>query len=152
MYYLTMHGNPARLAQKLEPMLHHAKTEMVHEVALNAGRYAKLNAKRGQPGLIRRSGNLEGAIYARGFPRSSFADGFEINVGADLNEAPYARIHELGGVIRPRKAGGYLQFKVRDGNWVKVRAVNMPARPYLEPARDTALKDIAPGFTAELGA
>jgi len=39
----------------------------------------------------------------------------------------YARIHEFGGVIRPRRFI-YLHFKV-GGRWVRARQVRIPARP-----------------------
>lgn len=42
----------------------------------------------------------------------------------------YARIHQLGGEIKPKK-GKKLKFKGRDGNDVFVDKVNIPARPYL---------------------
>lgn len=48
------------------------------------------------------------------------------------SELKYARIHEYGGIIRPRKRQ-YLSFKV-DGRWVKTKMVIMPKRAYVEPA------------------
>lgn len=42
----------------------------------------------------------------------------------------YARIHQEGGTIRPKK-GKYLKFKGRDGKDVFVKEVTIPARPYL---------------------
>ena len=64
-------------------------------------------------------------------------------VGSNL---VYARIHELGGQIRPIRAE-YLSFQVMGqggsrksaarisgGDWVKTKLVNMPARPYLSTA------------------
>ncbi|KEG17049.1 phage virion morphogenesis protein [Bartonella bacilliformis] len=45
----------------------------------------------------------------------------------------YARIHQLGGVIRP-KNGSTLRFFLKSGKaqrFVTVRQVTMPARPYL---------------------
>ena len=45
----------------------------------------------------------------------------------------YARIHEVGGVIKP-KAGKYLRFKTADGFWHTVKEVTIPARPYAAPA------------------
>ena len=44
----------------------------------------------------------------------------------------YARIHELGGVILPKKASA-LRFQVEPGRWVTVKKVIMPKRPYLRP-------------------
>lgn len=45
----------------------------------------------------------------------------------------YARIHEVGGVIKPT-AGKYLRFKTPDGSWHTVKQVTIPARPYAAPA------------------
>jgi len=41
----------------------------------------------------------------------------------------YARIHELGGIIRAKSAP-YLIFKTASG-WVKTKEVKMPKRSYL---------------------
>lgn len=54
----------------------------------------------------------------------------------------YAKIHEFGGIIVPRRAP-YLVFKV-NGKTVRTKRVVMPARPYLRPAVDNnqnAIKD-----------
>ena len=48
-------------------------------------------------------------------------------VGSNL---PYARIHQLGGTIRPKK-GKFLKFRGLDGEDVFVKEVTIPARPYL---------------------
>lgn len=42
----------------------------------------------------------------------------------------YARIHQMGGTIRPKK-GKYLKFKGQHGQDVFVKEVTIPARPYL---------------------
>lgn len=42
----------------------------------------------------------------------------------------YAAIHQFGGVIKP-KEGKYLTFKIGD-KWVKIKEVNIPARPFLK--------------------
>ncbi len=54
--------------------------------------------------------------------------------------AVYARIQELGGVIRSSK--GALIFQTDDGQWHRVKAVTIPARPYLRPAADENKDDI----------
>lgn len=48
-------------------------------------------------------------------------------IGSNLK---YARIHQYGGVIRPKKAKA-LTFALADGTLVKVKKVVMPARPYI---------------------
>lgn len=55
--------------------------------------------------------------------------------------AIYARIQELGGVIRATNAGS-LRFQTDDGVWHSVKAVTIPARPFLRPAADENQKDI----------
>ena len=69
------------------------------------------------------------------------------NVKAEIgSNLVYARIHELGGVIRPVHAKAlYFQVmgqagvrksaaRITGGDWVMVQKVNIPARPYLSTA------------------
>lgn len=42
----------------------------------------------------------------------------------------YARIHQFGGTIKPKK-GKYLKFKNPDGTYSVVKEVTMPARPFI---------------------
>ena len=51
----------------------------------------------------------------------------KVTVGTNLK---YARIHQLGGTIKPKK-GKSLKFKGRDGKDVFVKKVDIPARPYI---------------------
>jgi phage gpG-like protein len=56
-----------------------------------------------------------------------------INGGRDVNisaNTPYAAIHQFGGVIHARNAP-YLRFRLPTGQWVSVKSVTIPARPYL---------------------
>lgn len=46
----------------------------------------------------------------------------------------YARIHEVGGTIVPKRAK-CLTFKV-DGHVIRAKKVTIPARPYVRPAVD----------------
>lgn len=59
----------------------------------------------------------------------------------------YARIHEFGGVILPRRAP-FLVFSADGGGLVFTKKVTIPARPYLAPALD----DKAQVIKDELGA
>lgn len=63
--------------------------------------------------------------------------------------AIYARIQELGGVIRAT-SGGFLIFQTDDGQWHHVKAVTLPARPYLRPAADEGKDDIVSAVTVVL--
>jgi len=58
-------------------------------------------------------------------------DGSRITAKVGTN-VKYARIHEFGGRIRAKK-GGWLHFKV-GGQWVKVKEVVIPERPFLRPS------------------
>lgn len=51
----------------------------------------------------------------------------------------YQRIHEHGGVIRAKRPGGYLRFKVR-GRWVQVRQVRIRAKRYFSGPRVQAAR------------
>lgn len=56
----------------------------------------------------------------------------KVMVGSNL---PYARIHQKGGTIKPKKAKK-LVFKGRGGKKVAVDEVTIPARPYLGVSAD----------------
>lgn len=43
----------------------------------------------------------------------------------------YAGIHQFGGVIKPKTAGGTLRFQLAGGAFVAVKKVTMPKRPFL---------------------
>lgn len=58
----------------------------------------------------------------------------------------YGRIHELGGIIRPR-AGKYLRFKIGE-KWITASQVRIPARPYLEPSVKESIDKIK-GFIVD---
>ncbi len=55
-----------------------------------------------------------------------------VMVGSNL---VYALIHQMGGTITP-KNGQYLKFKTQGGQWVQVREITIPARPYLGISED----------------
>lgn len=50
-----------------------------------------------------------------------------VMVGSNVK---YARIHQLGGVIKPKK-GKYLKFKGKKGKDMFVKQVKIPARPFI---------------------
>lgn len=55
----------------------------------------------------------------------------------------YARIHQLGGVIKPKVAGGRLRFRLANGAFVSVAQITMPARPYLGVNADDKVEMIS---------
>ena len=69
----------------------------------------------------------------------------------------YARIHELGGEIRPVRAP-YLYFniggtrkggKIAGGSWVRTKLVRMPKRPYMAPTFEENVPKILRIFKRE---
>ena len=63
--------------------------------------------------------------YLKQSINSQYQDG-SVFVGSNIK---YAAIHQLGGVIKPKKSP-FLRFKI-NGFWIKATKVVMPARPYL---------------------
>lgn len=72
--------------------------------------------------LGRRSGDLARSVGYK-------LRGNRVVIGSNLR---YARIHEYGGVIRPKRAKA-LVFKT-DSGWVTTGKVTIPERPFLRPA------------------
>jgi phage gpG-like protein len=56
--------------------------------------------------------------------------GNRVVIGSNLR---YARIHELGGDIKP-KGSGLLTFRLPNGQWISTDKVTIPDRPFLRPA------------------
>ena len=89
--------------------------------------------------LNRRSARLWRSITADAFDKTGTTVGV---VGTNVR---YAAIHEFGGVIRPKKPGGFLVWKGGDGGAIFAREVNMPRRPYMSRAfseKKQAVRDI----------
>jgi len=79
-----------------------------------------------------RTGILEGGIDIADYARQE-TDGVRGTWG--VLDVVYARIQELGGVIRPKRAQA-LAIPQPDGSVRLVKQVKIPARPYLRPAAD----------------
>jgi HK97 gp10 family phage protein len=101
--------------------------------AVNAGAkiieaHAKINLEN-RP-LKTTTGNLKNSI------QSQIDSTSRTNATASVGprNVVYAAIQEFGGIINARE-GGYLRFQI-DGQWITVRSVTIPARPYLRPALD----------------
>jgi len=73
--------------------------------------------------LKRKTGRLAGSIDREEYIMGGGVIG---RIGSNLK---YARIHELGGVIKAKNAP-YLKFYV-DGHWVSTTQVTIPQRPYI---------------------
>lgn len=81
---------------------------------------AYVEAKLGGRKLLQGEGDLKKSIVIGEITSSS------VKVGSSL---PYARIHQLGGTIKPRKKA--LLIPVGGGQYLKLKKVTIPARPYL---------------------
>lgn len=131
-----------RLARRLPSILEKAM-ERALQKGLDAAR-ARMSPGGGGPQV--RSGRLLRSLLAR---VTRNGDTIQGTLSAD---APYAALHEYGGVIQARQSK-YLKFQVQ-GRWVQAKRVEIPARPYLRPGRDAAAqaleKEIFEAITREL--
>ena len=73
-----------------------------------------------------RTGHLRRSI------KSSVVTRYEDIVGSLSSDVVYARIHEMGGIIKA-STKPYLKFQINN-RWITVREVTIPKRPYLRPA------------------
>lgn len=81
-----------------------------------------------------RTGNLRSGIISSGVGVSGGRLTADIQAGTNASIV-YARIHELGGTIVPKRAN-FLRFKTADGSWHMIKQVTIPARPYMRPAAE----------------
>ena len=115
----------------------HAVTSTMLMDAAKAGGFvveghAKINAsKGGTEHLNIRTGALVNSIIVDEVKKSETRA--EVGIGTNL---VYARIHELGGIIKNAFGRGI--------------TVHMPARPYLRPAMDENESDIRGAVVAEI--
>jgi len=96
---------------------------------------AAVKTRFGRPGELGvRTGNLRRSI------QSGMKGMTDSIVGWIGSNVVYAKIHELGGVIRPRTKK-YLRFQI-EGQWKTVKEVIIPARPFLEPSINENIEKI----------
>ena len=86
--------------------------------------------------LTRRSGDLARSIR---HVVEITSTGAQVGLVAGSPTVRYARIHEVGGIIRGRP---WLLFQVSAGQWRRVQQVVIPARPYLRPAMEVAMRQL----------
>jgi len=162
-------GNAMKVFKRAAREAKRALEDPLRKSAMQVLRYAKDNVatKLNTTGATRKhstGGGLRRSIMAQyNLPQ------LEARVGPSVI---YGRIHEFGGVIRPKK-GKYLRFIVYGGNYrgpdprrkrladmlagdegrvVFAKQVTIPARPYLGPALQQAMPDIERRFSgAALG-
>lgn len=88
-----------------------------------------------------RSGTLEGSIDIAEYARPE-TGGVRGTWGA--RDVVYARIHELGGVIKPKRAKALaIPDPKKAGGVILVKSVTIPRRPYLRPAADKEYPKLA---------
>jgi len=115
--------------QAAEAEMKKAKVYKMRDAVNYTKNYIKNNKLSGQV-LNKRSGDLKKSItgkinsvgndvVGRVFPR----------VGGKF--PPYGVIHEIGATIKAKRKE-YLNFVI-GGNWVKVKQIKIPARPYMQP-------------------
>jgi len=85
-----------------------------------------------------RSGNLK---VRTGNLRRSIKGESKKEKGSLSSTTVYSAIHELGGVIRPKRSS-FLRYKV-GGLWKTSKEVIMPARPFLRPAFENNMDKIS---------
>lgn len=121
-------GDLSRLRRTPERFLRAAQTAMTwaeetaRQIAMDEG-------FSGRPNLISHNGvrGLQGSIFQKVERYGSRI------LGWLASNLVYARIQELGGTIKAKRAE-YLKFRV-GGRWVQVKEVEIPARPYISPAQ-----------------
>lgn len=86
-----------------------------------------------------RSGVLEGGVNVVDFAAEE-PGGVAGTWG--VQDVVYALIHELGGIIRPKRAKA-LAIPQEGGGVILVKSVTIPARPYLRPAADVHYPGLA---------
>ncbi|MEO0589114.1 MAG: phage morphogenesis protein [Pseudomonadota bacterium] len=84
------------------------------------------------------SGVLEGSIDIAEY---AHVEGEGVSGVWGSKDVKYARIHELGGVIRPKNKQA-LKFQLPDGSYRIVKSVTIRKQPYLRPAADVHYPDL----------
>ena len=131
------------------------------ELALEGKRHAQFGVTNRAGGLRVRSGRLRGSIQGNVTKTGPGADVI-LSAGGSSGRGTvkYARIHEAGGTIFPKRAK-YLTFPVSadaftgagvsrgagGSSWRSVRSVKIPARPYMQPALEHIAR-LAPAHIA----
>lgn len=129
MYKIEIEKQISDDLRRLEVGQQRLRRMIVRRIAEKALSRSQKNYLTGQV-LNIRSGRLRSSGFVR-------MEGNDAAVGFGVK---YARIHEEGGDIYPKRAKA-LKFKVGD-RWVTTQHVKMPKRPYAKPAiEDTFRSD-----------
>ncbi|RVI59102.1 phage virion morphogenesis protein [Sinorhizobium medicae] len=118
-----------------------AKMEQAQIVGVNQTMAAASAEAKQNHSWQNRTGTLEGSIDIADYARAE-KDGVRGTWGA--RDIAYARIHELGGTIRPKTAKALaIPNPKKAGAVILVQSVTIPARPYLRPAADKEYPKLA---------
>ena len=128
-----------RIRKNFEPTM----VKAVGQAAALVEGQAKRNVTGGSP-LHVRSGNLRRNI------RSRVEKIRQSIIGRIGTNVKYAPVHEFGATIRP-KVKDFLRFQVKPGQWVSVKQVKIPKRPWLGPALRTSRKKVLVIYNTALG-
>jgi len=131
---LKLSEKSRKMLRKMPDLIVPALRKGTEEAMILAEREAKLNLS-GKI-LNRRTGRIRNSITHK-----VGIQGDKV-VGKIGTNVVYGRIHELGGEIYPRKAKA-LKFNIPGVGWRTAKKVVMPARPYLRPALEDNMSDIA---------
>lgn len=119
------------------------------EATLN--RFDAGTAPDGKPWPVSSRARIQGGqtLVDKGLLRDSLtmqASPDEVRLGSNII---YARIHQLGGTIKPVRASS-LRFRIAGGGFVSTQEVKIPARPYVGFGHEDAalIKD---ALSAHLG-
>lgn len=130
---LKLSDKSTRLLRTMPDLVVPALTKGMRQAVLLAEREARLNTS-GRI-LRRRTGRLRASITSTVLVHGNRVTG---RIGSNV---VYARIHELGGIIKPRNAKA-LRFNIPGVGWRTVKSVTIPARPYLRPAITGNIREI----------
>lgn len=132
-----------RAVEQVQSFAGHLRDELRTSVS-RLGQALLLRVKQKLSGEVLKAptGNLKGSMNER---LEESGDSIMAIVGTSLGRVPYARIHEYGGIITPKR-GEFLTFKTADGSWHRVRQVVMPERSYLR----SSLAELRPTVAQEV--
>lgn len=132
------------VTENVSELVRHLREQASEQIAQNYVKSAEIVA-----GNIRREINTwtSSGGEATGTLARSFKPGFvkrstgTVRFGV-FSSLPYARIHETGGVIRPKNQE-YLHFKSRSRGWVKTKKSVIKPKEYLTKAAAASTDAVA---------
>jgi phage gpG-like protein len=129
--------------------LHEAATKVMHEVQskhLAGPKMAQGEGSKTKGTLQMGSGALLGSISVM---VSRAGHRMNAHVGTFKRQLKYARIHEYGGIIKPKEPGGLLRFKIGNA-WISKKQVTIPERSYLRSSLKAKRKAVVETLLAAI--